>query len=284
MKQQIAVCAGILVILGSARSARADYVFNFNSLTPSTSSQSAAIATYMDGVIGCSNCVTVSSGVAVAQKYTGDGHVVGPGGVSVDLGDTNGATSNTATPSGTFDSYISNTAADSNGNSPNQLSQGIVITIASGYAFTGTFSFDYEIFPDGTCAVLNSANCGGSIVNGHYPNQPDLDFTANGSTPASTTFWGVTPGTTNGSSTHSPNSGGGTELAPQYIGTSGNFTLTGATTLSFMDWPATIGVDNLKLVTTGTPEPRGYALLLGGLMLALFAGTKLRQGLAKSSN
>jgi hypothetical protein len=50
-----------------------------------------------------------------------------------------------------------------------------------------------------------------------------------------------------------------------------------------MDWPAAIGVDNLKLVTT-TPEPRGYAFILGGLMLALLAGTKLRQGLAKSSN
>ena len=125
-------------------------------------------------------------------------------------------------------------------------------------------------FDGAPCAVLNAANCGGSMVNGHYPDQPDLDFTANGSTPASTTFWGVTPGTTDGSSTHSPASGGGTELAPQYIGTSGNFTLTGATVLSFQDWPATIGVDNLKLVTTGTPEPRGYALLLGGLMLAFF--------------
>jgi hypothetical protein len=281
MKQQIVLCAGIIALLGSAVSARADYVFNFNSpsLHLSNSDQSAAIATYMEGIIGCSNCVTVSAGVAVAQQYNADGNVVGPNGVALDLGNTDGATNNSG-PVGSYgsDYYISNMATNANGSGDSQLSQGIVITFTHGFSLTGTFSFDYEIFPDITCQVLNSSNCGGAASGGHFPNQPDLDFTANGSTPVSTTFWGVTPGTTNGTSVKSADSSN--ELAPQLIGTWSG-TLTGATSLSFMDWPAAIGVDNLKLAT---PEPRGYALLLGGLMLAFFVGTKLRQSSAKSSN
>jgi hypothetical protein len=74
----------------------------------------------------------------------------------------------------------------------------------------------------------------------------------------------------------------GTELSSQYIGVYSG-TLTNVTELQFIDWPAAIGVDNLD-VSTSTPEPRGVALLLGGLMLALFAGNKLRNTLAKSSN
>jgi hypothetical protein len=284
MKQQIALCAGMFVLLGSAGSARADYVFNFNSpsLHLSNSDQSSNIAAYMDGIIGCSNCVTVSAGVAVAQQYNADGNVVGPNGVSLTLGNTDGATNNSGPVSayGT-DNYISNMATNPNGSGDSQLSQGIVITFTHGFSLTGTFSFDYEIFPDINCQVLNSSNCGGALSGGHYPNQPDLDFTTNGSTPVSTTFWGVTPGTTSGTSTKSPD--GSNELAPQLIGTWSG-TLTNATSLSFMDWPAAIGVDNLKLVTTSTPEPRGYALVLGGLMLVLFVRTKLRNPLAKSSN
>jgi hypothetical protein len=279
----------MLVLLGSAGSARADYLFTFNyassgpSLTTSRLDQATQIATYMDSIIGCSGCVTVSSGVAVAQQYNADGNVVGPTGVSLTLGNSEGATNNAVTP-GAYgnDNYISNMATYSNGTGDSQLSQGITITLSKGYSFTGTFSFDYEIFPDINCQVLNSGSCGGSLSGGHYPDQPDLDFSANGSTPQSNTFWGITPGTGDGNSVKSPDSSH--ELAPQYIGTSANFTLTGATILSFQDWPAAIGVDNLKLVTATTPEPRGYAFILGGLMLALFAGTKLRNTLAKSSN
>ena len=279
----------MLVLLGSAGSARADYLFTFNyassgpSLTTSRLDQATNIATYMDSIIGCTGCVTVSSGVAVAQQYNADGNVVGPNGVSLTLGNSESATNNAVTPFAySNDNYISNMATYPNGTGDSQLSQGITITLTKGYSFTGTLSFDYEIFPDINCQVLNSGSCGGSLSGGHYPDQPDLDFSANGSTPQSNTFWGITPGTGDGNSVKSPDSSH--ELAPQYIGTSGNFTLTGATVLSFQDWPAAIGVDNLKLVTTTTPEPRGYAFILGGLMLALFAGTKLRNTLAKSSN
>jgi len=264
-------------------SARADVVFNFNSLGAyyTQSDESTAIANYMSSVLGCSGCVSVSSGVAVAQQYNADGHVVGTGGVALTLGNSEGATSNTATP-GAYgsDYYISNMASNTNGTSDSQLSQGIVITLSKGYSFTGTFSFDYQIFPDNTCTATWS--CGGwNSSTGKYNNQPDLTFTTNGSTPANTTFWGVVPGTTDGAITKSADSNN--ETALQAIGTSGNFTLTNATVISFQDWPAAIGVDNLKLVTA-TPEPSGYAFLMGGLLVALMAGSKLRQRLAKSAS
>jgi hypothetical protein len=73
MKQRIFLCAGMIAFLGSAFSARADYLFTFDyspsgpSLTKSSSDQSTNIANYMDSIIGCSGCVSVSSGVAVAQ-------------------------------------------------------------------------------------------------------------------------------------------------------------------------------------------------------------------------
>jgi hypothetical protein len=263
-KGQPTLLAATVLLFGSAVTARADYNFTFNSLTPSTADQSVNIQNYMDAVIGCANCVTVTAGVAVAQKYTGDGHVVGPGGVALTLGNTNGATNNSGPLSSpvVYDSYLSNTAADSNGNNPSQLSQQIVITFTHGVSLTGKFSFDYQIFPDGST------------------NQPpDLIFVANGSTPVNKTFLGVLPSSlSNGTSMHSPISGGSTtEAAAQFIGTYST-TLTGATSLSFVDWPATIGVDNLKLVT---PEPRGGVFFLGALALAVIAGTRLRRALAK---
>jgi hypothetical protein len=298
-QRQLTLLAGTVLLLGSALSARADYNFNFNSLTPSLtqSDQSTAIANYMDSVLGgtCAtmlNCVTVSGlnsggtaggGVAVDQKYTGDGFVVGnvsgsPAVVTpVTLGNTdNAATNNAGTKA--YDSFISNTADPEGSNGPAQLSQGILITFKNGVSLTGTFTFDYEIFPDGTCPSLS--NCGGT----GNPNLPDLDFSATGgTTSASHTYYGVAPSTlSDGSSTHSVSSGtGGTETAPQYIGVSQAFTLTGATSLSFMDWPATIGVDNLKLVTT-TPEPRGDVFLLGMLAFVALAGSRLRRARAKS--
>jgi hypothetical protein len=68
-----------------------------------------------------------------------------------------------------------------------------------------------------------------------------------------------------------------TETAPQLIGTY-SVNLTGATSLEFIDWPATIGVDNMTL----TPEPKGEVFVLGLLALVAIAGAKLRRTPAKS--
>jgi hypothetical protein len=132
----------------------------------------------------------------------------------------------------------------------------------NGFTVNGTVAFDYEIFPDGTCANLsnNGANCGGSTD----PNLPDFVFDVNGSTNVWTKY-GVVPGTTNGNAVHSPKSPTGTELSPQLIGTySGS--LSGVKELDFIDWPATIGVDNLTITTV---EP-GTLLLLGMGLSSLF--------------
>lgn len=221
----------------------------------------------MDGVIGCANCVTVT-GAATDQTYNGDGHVVGPGNgsKSLTLGTTDGATASNSnsTLNASYDTFISNTA---NKDGTNQISTQIIITFTHGFTLNGNISFDYEIFPDAT---------------GTTQNPPDLTFNAwDGVNLLKTkTFLGVTPGTSPVGATHSPASGAnGTESSPQLIGTYSTGPLSNITELDFIDWPATIGVDNLK---STVPEPRGTSLLLGGLMLAAFAGTKLRRVFAKS--
>lgn len=264
-KQRTTMLAGMVVLLGSAMSARADYVFNFNSLGVSSGDNSSAVGTYMSGILGSTVTVT---GAATDQKYNGDGHVTGPGSpapVSLTLGTSDGATAsnsnsvlNKVSGSVVYDTFLANTTENSNGTAKSQISQEIDMQFAT--AQTGVVSFDYEIFPDVT-------------------NAPDFTFYAYNGASLVATFHtlGVTPNTTDGNSTHSPTDN--TETNKQFIGTYAGSSVITFTRLEFHDWPATIGVDNLKIAT---PEPRGVAFLMGGVMLALFAGTKLRKGLAKS--
>lgn len=259
--------AGVSAYAGSV-------TFDFNSL--SSGASSATIQTYMDGVLGCTACVTVTGAVA-DKTYNGEGYVVGPGGKSLTLGTSNGATSNSSqTPSSSYDTFIANT-----NDSSSQISNEITLKF-SGFTINGTVSFDYEIFPDGSCTSLNSANCGGSPTGGIYPNQPDFEFEAGtnstGSDPAVNSFatngtqYGVTPSATgsDGISTKGPN---GTISAPQYIG-AWTGTLTNINELDFIDRPATIGIDNLTISYNGntpfssTPEPASIALL-GTLVVLL---------------
>jgi len=269
-----------IFVLGAAASAYADtYTFTFNSnsvaslspgsmASPSSSLSAAnAIAAYMtaellaNGCVGCS--VKVTGGVA-DTTYNGEGYVVGPVNsdhvvTPVTLGNTNGATGNNATP-GATDTFIANT--DNNSNSTSSE----ISMVFTGLLITGV-SFDYEIFPDGTCSSLRS--CGYNDAN-----LPDFEFTAGtkGNDTAVTAFgtngiqYGVVPGNGDGNQTHSINSGRfSSETAPQYIGVSGPLTLNNATDLNFIDWPATIGIDNLKITYTPTdpvPEPSTVGLIL----------------------
>jgi hypothetical protein len=246
----------------------------------SSNASASAIATYMNSVLtaaGCVGCsVTVSGGVA-DQTYNGDGHVTGPGSgssagkKSLTLGTSEHATasSTTSTLDSSYDTFIANTSDGST-----QISQEITLQFKNITGLTIN-SFDYEVFPDGSCTSLSSSNCGGALRNGHYPDQPDLIFEAgnntNGTDSTVATFWGVTPGTTDGNSTHSPSSGtSGTERAPQAIGAwSGS--VTNVSELDFVDWPATIGVDNLNISFTPsspTPVPEPASLILFGTVVS----------------
>jgi hypothetical protein len=131
---------------------------------------------------------------------------------------------------------------------------------------------------------LNSTSCGGASTGGIYPNQPDFKFDINGNssgnngTPVSSfgtngIQYGITPGTGNDGNTNNSVLSA-SEAAPQYIGT-WNGSLNGATQLDFIDWPATIGIDNLYITFTPNtqstvPEPISVLLLgtvIGGLAL-----------------
>jgi hypothetical protein len=212
------------------------FTFSFDSLA--SRQGNTAIQAYMNNVLGGAATVTVTGGALTEQTYNGDGHVVGP------------CSPANCGPGATVSSVT--------------LGPDTFIRNASGIdSFTFTFSglliqsvsFDYEIFPDGTCPNLQ--NCGGK----GNPNLPDFTFSTDlgqvfhyyGQAPAAPGY------------THSPNSGRSkVELAPQLIG-SGSWNLGGATTLIFTDWPATIAIDNLVINTADAPEP-GAVLLLGTLI------------------
>jgi hypothetical protein len=165
-----------------------------------------------------------------------------------------------------------------------------------------SFSFDFQIFPDGTCTALdgNGSACGGA----GDPNIPDLEIWSgnNGTGVHFGTFTGVTPGghppitcDSNGAtdSTYAKSGGGVvnsgvnsqvpvTETAPQLICTAtytvSAFTSNNITTLDFMDWPETIGIDNLKVYL---PEPSSIPMFAIGLVGLVIFGRRKGASLAR---
>ncbi len=223
------IACGVMPVFGSTVTS-----FSYDDGSLSNGSNNSSIQAYMNSKLGAGKSVVVTGSVAT-NTYNGDGHVVGPGNppVSTTLG-------------GGGDLFITNIA-----NTSTEIKM-----VFTGLSITSV-SFDYEIFPDGTCPTGN--NCGS--------NWPDFTFAADGSI----IFHKLSVQPAAGS--HSPASGiGSTELAPQFIGTSGiiNFA-SGVTVLEFEDWPATIGIDNLVITyNTGgsspTPEPVSAALAGTGLI------------------
>jgi hypothetical protein len=254
----------------------ASYTFSFNSPGLSENNTASQIATYMTNALvanGCTGCSVAVAGAVVDTTYNGENNVVGPGGASLTLGNSNGATSNSSTTPGSPDNFLATTT-----DSSSPVSTEISLAFA-GVTITNV-SFDFEIFPNGTCPSLSSCGSYNSST-GFYANQPDFEFTAGtgiiGSGTAVDAFgslgngfvYGVAPSSTNagaekagnnGSSTRSP--GNNPELAPQWIGVSGALALSSVTDLNFIDWPATIGIDNLEITYTPSRVPEPSSILL----------------------
>ncbi|HVZ17083.1 MAG TPA: PEP-CTERM sorting domain-containing protein [Terriglobales bacterium] len=240
-----------LLFVGTLGAFANSFNFNFNP----TSTNGLSVQQYMRNVLGGSGSVTVS-GATWGGTYNGDNHVVGPCSQfhcsSLTLGNDETGVSH--------DNFVIN-------NSP---SNDAFTMKFSGIEFN-TVSFDLEIFPDASCPKLSQ--CGGR----NNPNLPDFTFYADGQQVS--VWFAAVPGQQNtvvgqpaGSTyLHSPDSGSiSKELAPQMLLDGDNHVTfvfgTDISTLKFEDWPATIGIDNLKLSYTQTPEPATFVLLGSGLL------------------
>jgi hypothetical protein len=283
-------------------------------------SQLQTISKYASNTIS----VTGAMGEQGASSYTGDNNVVGPteshtvrGTTTtrvypLTLANTNGLVNpkDTSTWDGATNSWSNPPVlSDSNPDGYIKNCTGIDPGLGNGgktgcgasssdifINFNGlkilSFSFDFEIFPDGTCPQLDgpghTTSCGTNNAN-----LPDLEIWSgdNGTGVNFGTFFGVVPGASPpvscdansaSDSTYTKSGAEGstsysTETAPQLIChatyTVSDFTSGSITTLDFMDWPETIGIDNL---TVNLPEARSIAIFALGLIGLGFIGWRNR--------
>lgn len=232
---------------------RADAVlidFNFNSLLDGASN--LAVQNYMRNILNIQHPggSVVVTGSGAERDYIGDGYVVGPvvgpigdrRVIPLTLGDTDGNIAH-GLP---LDTFLINSDLD-------RIIMQFNFPIYS-------VSFDYEIFPDGTCPQAG-LSCGPTSAN-----WPDFTFRADGDFQFRTL--GINPAVS-GPYQHSPHSGPLlNERAPQYLGVSGEYLFSnGVSRLAFIDWPRMIGIDNLRINDrTSIPEPSSIFLLTSGLL------------------
>lgn len=208
----------------------------------------SAIATNMNAALSAAglvgSTVSVSGGLATAT-YNGEDHVNGE-----TLGTSNGGTHH-ASDAAHPDTFIINDDFGIYGSAVDRFS----LSFTNFYVYS--ISFDWEIFPDASCPAGSSC-ASHPLTNANYP---DIELLADG-----ISVWSTLAST--------PVSG---HLDPQALGTRTTFSLNGATTLTFVDWPAEVGIDNLVVdgctikspdcVRLQTPEP-GMLFLLGACALA----------------
>ena len=241
----------LILLLSISTSANATPIlFDFNTLTDGDTN--AKVQAYMQGVLDLEfpGIKVTVTGAGAEKDYTGDRHVVGP------VSNTNTVKSKTL---GTSDKGVHHDGLDTflvNKSPSDRISIEFSFPILSA-------SFDYEIFPDGTCPK-KSNTCKETTSN-----WPDFTFKADGV--AHFRALGILPGDA-GTYPSSPFSGPfNKERGPQLLGTSGDWSFPeGVTKLEFIDWPRMIGIDNLSVTPVSIPEP-GSLLLFGAGLLALAA-------------
>jgi hypothetical protein len=232
-------CMAALAALVLALPAKsAPLMFDFNSVVLGSTNygnglgyvgSSNSIASYMNGVLAtggyASSTVTVSGALAT-KTYNGEGHVLGTSlGVS-DGGAPHPSWNDTFIINNNFGIYASATDR-------------FTLSFSNFKAYS--VSFDWQIFPDATCpastAPLSCAVRG--PVAGNW-NWPDIALLVDGN---------ATPVWSHLASIPAP----GTD--PQGLGVTATFSLNGAQTLTFRDWPAEIGIDNLRITECIATSP-----------------------------
>ena len=242
----LALAAAVVAIAVSAPAAAVLIDFEGVVLNGSGTGDNTAVQNYLNSLLGA-GFVTVYGTVA-DRAYDAEGRVnkptTGPNaGRPVTLGTTDGATSPTDYthfhPG--LDTFIRNVGSSISGSS--NTPWGSVGNDKFVFVFRDpifNISFDWEVFPDGTC---------GSCTNG--PNFPDFELWA-GLQGAANPLYTFGPGAPN----FPVNVVSG---YAQGIGTFSAVFPQGVTRVEFVDWPQRIAIDRLD--PTRVPEPGSIALL-----------------------
>ncbi len=124
--------AAVLLAVGIPQANASSFSFTFDSLGINVTN--AGLQTYMNGVLVGIGSVSVGGNPITDKTYNGDGHVVGNTCTAAHC------TSSSSTTLGT-DTFVRNVAG--------QTAFSFTFTLTD--AVIDSVSFDYEIFPDGTC-------------------------------------------------------------------------------------------------------------------------------------